>query len=276
MLKLHELARIIEPLLKSIDLNLYLPRQRRREPRLPLATLVAAVVWFGCTGMRCFKRYVQLILPTHFMGNNLSYSRWAAWRRELAHLVQALAQCISWKEGFRGTALVDSTCLPVCSIQRERDHKCFARYARKSKSSLGWFLSFKLHLLTSDRGALLRFAFTPANVHDVKALDIPGFLDGVHGKVIADNAYTGRERQAALAEAGIGLLVCPRKRDRERLVPELAFLLHKRWRIETVIGHLKANCGLSAIASCRSIKALGTLVFSALIMYTLDWEKKKA
>jgi hypothetical protein len=47
---------------------------------LELAQLVAAVIWFGASGVRCFKRYVELILPMHFIGNNLSYSRRGAWR----------------------------------------------------------------------------------------------------------------------------------------------------------------------------------------------------
>lgn len=276
MLKLHELARVIEPVLQSIDLSLYLPRQRRREPRLGLARLVAAVLWFGCTGMSCFKRYVQLILPLQFLRANLSYSRWTTWRRELAPLVEALAQRISWKLGFRGCALVDSTALAVCSIQRERDHKSFARHARKAKSSLGWFLGFKLHLLTTAQGALLRFWLTPAATHDVKALDHEGFLDGVQGTLIGDNAYTGRVRQALLAERGLGLLVRPRKRDAKDLPPKLQALFQRRWRIETAIGQLKAQYGLDALRSCRSINALKTLVFSALILYTLNWELRKA
>lgn len=276
MLKLHELARLIEPVLHHIDLDLYLPRQRRRAPRLALASLVAAVVWFGATGMRCFKRYVELVLPMHFIGNNLSYSRWGAWRRELVGLVEALARLLCWKAGYRGTSLVDSTALAVCGIQRERDHKSFARHARKAKSSLGWYLGFKLHLLTSDDGALLRFLFTPATFHDVKALDDPGFLKNVRGRLIADSAYTGRARQGALAEQGLGLLVGPRKRDRKTLTPALAALLHKRWRIETTIGQLKARFGLGHLGSCRSIEALKTLVFSALLLYTLSWERPSA
>lgn len=99
MLKLHELARLIKPALINIDLSVYLPRQRRREARLPLAQLLAAVIWFGSTGMRCFKRYVQLILPMQFIGTNLSYSWCATWRRELCALVEALAQCLCWKAG---------------------------------------------------------------------------------------------------------------------------------------------------------------------------------
>ena len=276
MLKLHELARIIEPVLQSIDLNLYLPRERRREPRLGLARLVAAVVWFGCTGMRCFKRYVQLVLPMQFLRANLSYSRWTAWRRELAPLVETLALRLSWKRGYRGCSLVDSTALPVCGIQRERDHKSFARVARKAKSSLGWYLGFKLHLLTSAQGALLRFWLTPASTHDVRALDHEGFLDGVQGTLIGDNAYTGRARQVQLAKQGLGLLVRPRKLDAKELPPKLQALFQRRWRIETTIGQLKAQYGLSSTASCRTINALKTLVFSALILYTLNWEARKS
>jgi IS5 family transposase len=226
--------------------------------------------------MRCFKRYVQLILPMQFLGTNLSYSRWATWRRELCALVEALAQRLCWKAGYSGTSHVDSTSLSICGIQRERDNKCFARTARKAKSSLGWFVGFKLHLLSSDRGGLLRFWFTPANVHDVKALDHEGFIDAVSSTLIRDNAYRGGARQEALAARGLGLLVCLRKKDRRMLPKGLGALLHTRWRIETVIGQLKARCGLGHLGSCRSPNALKTLVFSAVLLYTLNWENASA
>ena len=75
----------------------------------------------------------------------------------MCDLVEALAQRLCWKAGYSGTSHVDSTSLSTCGIQRERDHKSFARTARKAKSSLGWFVGLKQHLLTSDQGALLRF-----------------------------------------------------------------------------------------------------------------------
>ena len=164
----------------------------------------------------------------------------------------------------------------MCGIQRERGHKSFARVARKAKSSLGWFLGFKLHLLTSAQGALLRFWLTPASTHDVRALDLEGFLEGVQGTLIGDNAYTGRSRQAQLAERGLGLLVRPRKRDAKELPPKLQALFQRRRRIETAIGQLKAQYGLGCLSSCRGINALKTLVFSALVLYSLNWEARKA
>ena len=110
----------------------------------------------------------------------------------------------------------------------------------------------------------------------MRALGQPGFLDGVRGTLIGDNAYSSKARQAQLSQQGVGLLVRPRKRDAKKLPLELQALFQQRWRIETVIGQLKAACGLSLLSSCRSINALKTLVFSALILYTLNWEARKA
>lgn len=123
---------------------------------------------------------------------------------------------------------------------------------------------------------MLRFWFTPANVHDVKVLDYEGFLDWVSVTLIGDNAYRGVARQEALAARGMGLLVCPRKKDRRMLPIALGALLHTRWRIETVIGQLKACCGLGHLGSCRSPNALRTLVFSPVLLYTLNWETASA
>lgn len=122
---------------------------------MPLAWLLAAVIWFNASGMSCWKRYVAVLLPLQMSRWRLSYSRWSFWRAELAPLVQALAERLCIKRGFNGLAFVDAMALPVCSIQRERDHKCFAAHASKGHGSLGWFYGFKLHCIVSEEGELL-------------------------------------------------------------------------------------------------------------------------
>ena len=266
MLKLHALAKMLQRHLSDIDHNLYLPCVRRREATLPLHELLAAVMWFGYCGMRCFKRYAQIVLPLHFQGRCLSYKRWCWWRTRLSALAEAICEKIAWKTGFRGEMVVDTTALPVCGIQRERDHKCFAKTAGKSRSSLGWFYGFKLHLLVSTSGALLRFWLTPANVHDSRSLERVDFLKDVQGVLLADNAYRGQQRQQRLQQQGIALLAKPRKKQCKEMST-------KRWRIETVIGQLKDRYGLGNLRSCRCISTLRATVFSALTLYTLDRER---
>ena len=47
---------------------------------------------------------------------------------------------------------VDSTDLEVCHIKRAKWNKTFKGLAAKSKSTMGWFYGFKLHLICNDKG----------------------------------------------------------------------------------------------------------------------------
>ena len=196
MLTIARLARAIEAVLPDLDTAVLLPRKRKHVARVPLATLLAAIIWFSCSSMTTWKRFVRLMLPMHLSRYRLSYSRWSFWRAELAGMVEALAEHLCIKQAYRGVALVDSTCLPVCSIQRERDHKCFKGHASKGCGSLGWFYGFKLHLITSDTGEILRFWLSTGKTHDTAPLFQYNFLRGLEGLLIGDSGYRVKKGQA--------------------------------------------------------------------------------
>jgi hypothetical protein len=44
----------------------------------------------------------------------------------------------------------------------------FARLAERVKTSTGWFIGFKLHLIFNDRSELLNLMLTPGKVDDRK------------------------------------------------------------------------------------------------------------
>jgi hypothetical protein len=48
-----------------------------------------------------------------------------------------------------GIRFVDSAALNVCHIKIEKQHKVFKDIAHKSKSTMGWFYGFKLHLIAA-------------------------------------------------------------------------------------------------------------------------------
>jgi hypothetical protein len=48
-------------------------------------------------------------------------------------------------------SFVDSTTFNVCHNKRERKHKVIKGVSQKSKSSIGWFYVFKLHLIINER-----------------------------------------------------------------------------------------------------------------------------
>jgi hypothetical protein len=238
--------------------------------------MLAATIWFSCSGLTCWKKFVRLLLPLHLSRHRLSYSRWCFWRVELSNLVEALAGLLCIKEGYRGVALVDSTTLPVCSIQRERDHKCLREHASKACSSLGWFYGLKLHLITSDTGEILRFWLSTGKVHDTAPLFQHNFLRGLKGVLVGDSGY--RVRKGRTLANGPELIILARP----VATPELAFpwklrqLFKARWRIESTFSELKENLGLRVSRSCRCLATFKSVVFSSLIGYTLGRRLKNA
>ncbi|TFH93731.1 transposase, partial [Porphyromonas levii] len=65
-----------------------------------------------------------------------------------------------------GISFVDSTPLRACHIKRERSHKTMKGLATKGKCTMGWFYGFKLHIVINDKGEIIKYQITPANVDD--------------------------------------------------------------------------------------------------------------
>jgi hypothetical protein len=276
LIKLSQLVPFIEQALSDIDTTLYISRKRQRVASVPLSWLVAAVIWFSATGMTCWKRYVFLMLPLHLSKYRLSYSRWSYWRKELGCLIQALAERLCIKQAYRGVALADATALPVCSIQRQRDHKCLAEHASKGCGSLGWFYGLKLHLIISDAGELLRFWLSTGKAHDTAPLFHDNYLRGLEGLLVGDSGYRVRKGRTVIKEEDLAIIARPTKVKNEEMPWALRQLFQARWLVETTYSELKENLGLRVSRSCKCLSTFMTCVHSSLIVYTLERRLKRA
>ena len=92
-----------------------------------------------------------------------------------------------------GISFIDSTPLRVCHIKREKQHKVFKAMANKGQCSLGWFFGFKLHLIINDKGEILDFMITEANVDDRNPLKQDNFHKRIFGKIYGDKGYIGKD-----------------------------------------------------------------------------------
>ena len=61
---------------------------------------------------------------------------------------------------------VDSTMIPICHNLRRYSNKVFKGVATDGKGTIGWCHGFKLHLACNDRGEIIAFVLTGANVSD--------------------------------------------------------------------------------------------------------------
>jgi len=151
-------------------------------------------------------------------------------------------------EGFgkcSGINFADSTSLDVCDPHRIQSHKVFKDLAKRGKSSTGWFFGFKLHIVINDRGEILSFCITPANVSDKDWTVMSHLTKNLFGKLIADKGYISSKLFAKLWERNIQL-VTKLKKNMENKLKNLTdkLLLRKRAVIESVNDFLKNICDI--------------------------------
>ena len=116
----------------------------------------------------------------------------------------------------RGMAFIDATPLPVCHNKRIARHRVLADYARRGKSSMGYFYGLKLHLLANDQRELLSFALTPGNVDDWKP--VPALTQNLWGKLMGDRGYLSQALFAPLWAQELQLITPLRKNMKNRLM----------------------------------------------------------
>ena len=171
-----------------------------------------------------------------------------------------------------GISFVDSTRLRVCDNKRISSHRVFREHAECSKTSMGWFYGFRLHLLITEKGDLLGFEVSPGNTDDRQPLwELSG--DGFFGSLIGDKGYISRSLREHLSEAGINLVykVRPNMKPLDLSASD-EVLLKKRMLIESVIKELKTQTVLEH-SRHRSFVNFRVNVVSALIAYQLSESK---
>ncbi len=68
----------------------------------------------------------------------------------------------------------------------------FKGLAQRGKSTIGYFYGFKLHFFINDKGEILNFVLTPANVDDREPLKDKKFIEKLKGKLYADKGYVSK------------------------------------------------------------------------------------
>jgi len=164
-----------------------------------------------------------------------------------------------------GISFIDSTVLDVCHTKRMHRHRVFVDLAARSKSSMGWFYGFKLHLIVNDQGELLPFFLTPGNVDD--RAPVPEMTRDLFGRLFGDKGYISQKRFAELYAQGLKLVTPIRKNMKNRLMNlEEKLLLRKRSIIETINDQLK-NISQIEHTRHRSVTNLLVNLVCGLIAY---------
>ncbi len=170
-----------------------------------------------------------------------------------------------------GIYFVDSTLLKACHIKREKQNKVFAGIAKKSKSTMGWFFGFKLHIVINDKGELMAFKITKGNVDDREP--VPALAKGLVGKLIGDKGYVSSNLFLELWNDGLQLITKIKKNMKNKLMPLIdKILLRKRAIVESVNDQLK-NISQIEHTRHRSVWNFVCNVVAELCAYSLQQKK---
>jgi hypothetical protein len=246
-------------------------RQRKRSGRLSLSEMLTIMIGFHGSGFRTFKRYYQSLLSERQQEfpNLLSDNRFVEW---IPSLTGPMAAYLMHRFGeVTGIAFVDSTALAVCGNKRITRNRVFRGRAKISRTTVGWFFGFKVHLVINDCGELLGIRVTPGNVDDRSP--VRGMCSKLIGKLFGDKGYLSQKLTEDLLQQGLHLVTSLRKNRRGKLLPLWdKLMLRKRSLIETVIDQLK---NISQIEHTRHRSPTNCLVniLAGLAAYTHQAKK---
>lgn len=174
--------------------------------------------------------------------NTVSYNRFTElMQQSLMPMVLFLKTCCLGD--CTGISFIDSTPIRVCKNKRNSRNKVFKGIATTGKSTIGWFHGFKLHIVINDKGEILNFVITQANVDDRTPLKKKSFLEKIYGKLFAHKGYIGKDLMQMLFVDGVHLITNIKNDIKNSLMTMSdKILLRKRSVIETVNDELKNIC----------------------------------
>ena len=242
---------------------------RQRKSKLSDSEMMTILICFHQSNYTNFKAfYNEMVLQywTHLFPDLVSYERFNQTQHRviiplLLYLKQHGLGC------SRGINFIDSTTLKVCHIKREKQHRVMKSYATKGKATMGWFYGFKLHLIINDRGEILSFYLTKANVDDRNLKVITCLTENIFGKLFGDRGYISKALADFLWNDGIHLIYKLRRNMKEQNLSDVdRILLRKRALIESVNDELKNICSIEHTRH-RAPKGFLTNLVSGLIAY---------
>ena len=221
--------------------------RRNRKMKLSLSEMMTIYIGFHISHHTNFKSYYNGFISAHYrhlFPGLVSYERFnqSQDRLFMPLMMYMNSSCLG---RCTGISFVDSTTLEVCHIKREKQHKVFKGIAQKSKSTMGWFYGFKLHLIINDRGEILSFCFSRANVDDRDKKVMSVMTKEVFGKLFGDRGYIDQKLAEYLWNDGVELIYKRRKNMKKMNISDTdKILLRKRAVIESVNDELKNICSL--------------------------------
>ncbi|WP_445735267.1 IS982 family transposase [Mariniflexile sp.] len=265
---------VFEPALEKRQLSTG-KETRKRKFTMSASEIVTITVLFHLSGVRTFKHfyigYVQKHLGQEFP-NTVSYNRFVAlMQSNILPLTLYMKTCCLGE--CTGISFIDTAPIRACKNKRIAQNKVFKDIANVGKSTMGWFYGFKLHIIVNDKGELLDFIITHANVDDRTPLKEDNFLKKIFGSLYADKGYISKELSCLLFDQGLHLVTGIRNNMKNVMMTMRdKILLRKRSVIETINDQLK-NIAQAERSRHRSFGNFITNLVASLIAYSFQERK---
>ena len=236
-------------------------REQSYSPRggLSVSEILTILIYYHHSGYKCFQYYYHRMilnnLASYFPGV-VSYKRFLNLIPKCFNHLYLLCQVQSKMAQRTGTYFVDSKKLPVCHNRRIHSNKVFSGYAKRGKSSTGWFYGFKIHLVINELGQIVNFMITTANVMDNNPDVLTHLLSELRGNCYGDKGYLSKLYEK-FYNSGLKLVTKLRKNMKNKLMnlSDRLWLL-KRAVIESVNDILMTVCDIDHTRHRSPINAL--------------------
>ena len=252
---------------------------RDRKGMLSISEIVLILILFPNSEFKCFKWfYIYKIMHGEYRSYFKEVPSYNRFVEQMSNGLLILSRLLGYlmyyyRKQNMGINYIDSTRIPVCHNKRTNSHKVFESVAEIGKSTMGWFLGFKLHMIIDTNGNILSVNLTKGNVDD--RIPVMKLIQGLSGKLFGDKGYIKKELAQELHELGITLITPLKKNMKSRFIPINIFDLimsKKRVLIESVFNILKNKLQLCHTRH-RSIKNFCVHILSVLVGYQLSKNK---
>lgn len=252
--------------------------RRRRSATMSDSEIMTILLLFHFGSYRNFKHYylsfIKIVLKKQFP-TAVSYNRFVELEGRVFFQMMFFQNLQAFGRST-GITFVDSTMIPICHNLRRYANKVFKGIATDGKGTMGWCHGFKLHLACNDRGEIIAFVLTGANVSDKDPEVFKVLAKRLYGKLFADKGYISQRLFDILFEDGIQLVTGLRVNMKNKLMPFYdRMMLRKRYIIETINDMLK-NTAQIVHSRHRSVGNFIMNIISALGAYCFFDNKPKA
>jgi hypothetical protein len=210
-----DFCRVFEPAWNKrlLESNL---KSRDKKGRLSLSEIMTILVSFQLSNHRHLKGYYLFMKKyhSHEFPTLVSYPRFVQIIKSAMIPLVAFFEFVKGEEN--GIYFIDATAISVCKNKRIYQHKVFKNFAKRGKSTMGWFFGFKFHLIINQDGDPIDFKLTPGNVDDRKP--VVELAKNLYGKIFGDKGYISRDLFANLFKDGLHLFTALKKNMKPHVV----------------------------------------------------------